>query len=110
MALGSAPELEQVHRLAGRELHHVADAICERNGVCGLLRKVLGERAVQLRGAFQALGVRFGETCCFDDLWNGVAKRGRERLPLDGEHAMSLQVAKGAVVRDDVEAVARALK
>jgi hypothetical protein len=33
-----------------------------------------------------------------------------ERLPLEREQAVALQVAKGAVVGEDVEAVARALE
>ena len=32
---------------------------------------------------------------------------GRERLPLEGQHPVALQVAEGAVVAEDVEAVAR---
>ncbi len=45
-----------------------------------------------------------------DQLGPDVAVVGRERLPLDGQHAMPLQVAERAVVGEDVEAVVDALE
>ena len=45
-----------------------------------------------------------------DGLGPGEAVAGVERLPLDGQHAVALQVAEGAVVGQDVEAVVGALE
>ena len=41
-----------------------------------------------------------------DLLGHAGAEVGRQALPLDGQHAVALQVAERAVVRDDLEAVA----
>ena len=38
------------------------------------------------------------------------AEMGPERLPLDGQHPMALQIAKRAVVRDDLKPVAQGLE
>jgi len=45
-----------------------------------------------------------------DGLRLDVAVVGRERLPLDGQEAVALQVAERAVIGHDVEAVAGSLE
>jgi hypothetical protein len=43
-------------------------------------------------------------------LGNPCAQIRRQRLPLDRQHPVALQISEGAVVRDDLEPVAERLK
>src|SRR5580704_19675055 len=52
----------------------------------------------------------FPETRLGDEVGHVVPERDTETLPLDGEHAMALQIAERAVVRDELEAVVGALE
>src|SRR5215210_3855243 len=106
MALAPGAQLDQMHRLAGVQVEHVADAVGEAQRV----RRELGTACLDEAGM---LGVRalepapeeVGDPCGLELLGDLRPEVGREPLPLDGEHAMALQVAEGAVVGYDLEAV-----
>ena len=102
----------QVHRLAGVHLHHVADAVGQRHGVGRLRRerRAASDLVELARTAPSTPSYRSAEPGLGDGVGHVVPERGAEGLPLDGEHAVALQVAEGAVVGDDVEAVVGALE
>ena len=111
MARRRGAQLEQVHRLARVHLHHEADA---------------GTRATPRTTPARGTGrrARRRATPSAPSRRRTVARgrlrrsprgrrsraRVRQRLPLDREHAVTLQVAERAVVGEDVEAVVDALE
>src|SRR3954447_2307399 len=111
VALTPRAELHQVHGLAGVHVEDVADAVPEGERVGGDLGPprlhqacVLGPRALEAG----AIGV--GTPARLELLGYPGAEVGREPLPLDGEHAVALEVAEGAVVRHHLEPVAESLE
>ena len=65
---------------------------------------------MQALGAFQGLEEAAGKTGRLDQLGHLEAEVGAERLPLDGEHPMALEVPERPVVGHDVEPVGSALE
>ena len=111
VALAARAQLDQVHRLAGVEVEHVADPVGEAERVGRLLGEagvgeplVLGPRDLE-RPLELAAEPRF-----LDLAGDAGAEVGAEPLPLAGQHPVALEVAEGAVVGDDLEAVAQRLE
>src|SRR5262249_9917195 len=111
VALPTGAELDQVHCLAGVEVERVADPVCEAEGVRRLLGEPGGDETLvlaagDLQGALELVArSRFA-----DLLWDSGPQVRAEALPLDGQHAVALEVAEGAVVGDDLKAVAQRLE
>ena len=112
MALPARAQLDQLHRLTGVEVEHVADAVAEAQRVHRETR-VVARRDQPLVGLARELecaavvvaGARR------DDLFRHTgAEVGGQLLPLHGQHPVALEVAEGAVVGDDLEAVAQRLE
>ncbi len=99
-----------MHGLARVELHDVTDPMGQRDGVHRLLGEVGRQRAVEILGPFDRLGVAVAESGLGHDLGHVVAETDAETLPLDGEHPVPLQIAERAVVGDQFEAVVGALE
>ena len=112
MPLAAGAQLDQLHRLAGVEVEDEADPVAEaqrvRRGVWRP-RPSAAARTRRLRDLERAavLVAAAGE---LDLLGNAGAEVGRQRLPLDRQHPVALQVAERAVVGDDLEAVAQRLE
>src|SRR3954447_27011756 len=104
MALAARAQLAEVHRLAGVQVEDVTDAIAEAERVGGGLRQAGGLQAIELaarqleRPLVVATGARLANL-----LGDPGAELGTEPLPLAGQHPMALQIAKAAVVGDDLE-------
>ena len=111
MALAAGAQLDQVHRLARVQVEDVADAEGEAERVGGeLLEPGGGEPLVLVAGDFQG-PLEFAADARFAHLLGDArAEVGAEPLPLHGQQAVALQVAEGAVVGDDLEAVAERLE
>ena len=105
VSLRPRAQLDEVHRFTRVELHDVADAVRQRDRVRGLLGEVRQEGAVQVLRPSDRLVVALTETGIGDDPRHVVAERDAEPLPLDRQHSVTLQVAKRAVVGDELEAV-----
>src|SRR4051794_24056456 len=111
MPFTSRAQLDQMQRLAGVELEDVPDAEGEAECVRRLLDeafaaqpRVFGARDVERTLVVSAEAGR-------DELVRDVrAQVRRQPLPLAREETVALQVAKGAVVGDDLEAVAQRLE
>jgi hypothetical protein len=111
VALRRRAQLDHVHRLPRVQLHVEADAVGHRHRV----RRDLGEprrgdRVVEVGRLAEdpapvALGARLG-----DRLRHHGAVARREALPLERQEPVALQVAERAVIREEVEAVGRALE
>src|SRR4051794_19276742 len=111
VALAAGAQLDELHRLARVEVEHVANAEAEAEGVGGLAFAALAGEALPFRrrelvGAAHRVAAAGG----LDLLGHAGAEVRSEALPLHGEHAMALEVAEGAVVGDDLEAVAQRLE
>ena len=112
VALAAGAQLDQVHRLAGVEVEHVADPVAEAERVGAALAQagarealVLGARALErARGRGRRSPPRRPPP------GRSAPRSGVSALPLDGEHPVALEVAEGAVVGDDLEAVAQRLE
>ena len=109
--LGRRAQLDDVHRLAGVQLHIETHPVRHRDRVRGDLGQPGGhDRVVELGRPPEdlrpvGLGARRR-----DRLGHHGAVVRREPLPLEGEQAVALQVAERAVVTQDVEAVRRPLE
>ena len=111
VALAGAPQFREVHRLACVHVQHVADAVPEAQRVGGGVDQAgVAEALVLHAGAVQRALVQLTAAGGDDLLGHLGAEVGREALPLDGEHPVALEVAEGAVVGDDLEAVAHRLE
>ena len=88
----------------------VANAKRQGHGVLRLLGEFVTQVVVEVGRAAQRLLVAIGETGLANHLGHVVAEVDGERLPLDGEQTVALQVAKGPVVGDQLEAVVGALE
>ena len=103
-------QLDEVHRLARVHLHREPDPVRERHRVRRLLGEPVDERVVERRRAAHGV-VELGAEPGFVDRFGDVVTVQRaQRLPLDREHPVALQVAERAVVGDDVEAVVDAFE
>src|SRR4051812_43476646 len=111
MALAPGAQLDELHRLAGIEVEHVADAEAEAQRVGRLALAALGAQALPLgrRGLVGAAHV-VAAAGRLDLLGHAGAEVRRQPLPLDGQHPVALEVAEGAVVGDDLEAVTQGLE
>src|SRR3954454_5776243 len=111
VALAPRAQLDRVHRLAGVHVEDVADTEAEAERVGGgVVHPARREPLVLFLGALERPRVEIARAGVDDLLGHAGAEVGRERLPLDGEHAVALEVAERAVVRDDLEAVAQRLE
>ena len=110
MALGSRAQFYEVHGLAGVHLHGVADSKRERHHVLALLGELVSHLVKEGRRTLERLLVPVGEARLADNLRHIESEFDVERLPFDGHEAMTLEVAKRAVVSDELEAVVRALE
>src|SRR5581483_3637471 len=93
--LGRRPQLEDVHRLPGVHLHGEADAVGERHGVGGLEGERSGEFLVELGRGGHGLLEQITDARLAHRPGHLVAVANRQRLPLDRQHAVALQVAEG---------------
>ena len=111
MALGRCPQLDQVHRFPRVHVHVEPHAVGHHHGVRGgLVQPVRAHLLVQIRGLVHhdaPLGERTG---VLDRFGFRVAVTGAERLPVQRQQAVSLQIAEGAVVGEHVEAIAGAFE
>src|SRR5215204_4767217 len=111
MALAPRAQLDELHGLAGVEIEHVADAVAEAERVSGLAFASLAGQSVPLGVRdLERPPVAIAAAGGLDLVGHAGAEVGRQALPLHGEHAVALQVAEGAVVGDDLEAVAQRLE
>ena len=100
-----------MHRLAGVEVEDVADAEAEAERVRrGVAQAGGGEALVLLLRALERARVEVARAGLDDLVGHAGAEVGRQALPLHGQHAVALKVAEGAVVGDDLEAVAQRLE
>ena len=107
---GLGPQLRQVHRLARRHLHHEPDPVGHRHRVLRDIGQTRGrDRLGGLARAVHHAAPVGLEPGFHDRVRHVVAERRGQALPLEGERAVALEVAVGAVVADDVEPVLRAL-
>ena len=110
MTLGGGPQLEHVHRLSGVHLDGEADAVREGHRVRGLVGELGRQRVVETGRDRHGLLVGLGQARLDDGLGDVVAVGGRQRLPLDRQHPVPLEVPEGPVVAQDVEPVVGALE
>jgi len=111
VALAAGAQLDQLHRLARVEVEHVADAVAERQRVERLALAPGGDQALPLLARdLQAAAERLADPGRVQLFGHFGAEVRAQALPLDREHAVALQVAEGAVVADDLEAVAQRLE
>ena len=104
-------QLDHVHRLAGVEVHVEADAIGHGHGIgrdVGQARAV--ERVVHRRRLVHHAHPVGGEARLAELLRHHVAVARRQPLPFEREQPVALEIAEGAVVAEDVEAIAGALE
>src|SRR4051812_49450693 len=110
MALAPGAQLDELHRLAGVQVEHVAQAVAEAQRVGRLALAALAGQALPRRaGGLERTAVVVADAGGLDLLGHAGAEVRGELLPLDGEHPVALQVAERAVVRDDLEAIAQRL-
>ena len=111
MALRRGPELEDVHRLAGVHLHVEADPVGHAHGVGRHRGEALGGQGVvkRRRGLHDAPPVGAAAPL-LHRLRHRIPVAGTERLPLERQEPVPLEVPKRAVVREDVEPIARPLE
>ena len=111
VALAAGAQLDELHRLARVEVEHEADAVAEAERVGrGVLQPAAAQRLVGLGRALQPGAVRVADPDGVELLWHLGAEVRRERLPLNGQHPVALQVAERAVVGHDLEPVAQRLE
>src|SRR3954470_20160482 len=111
MALTTGAEFDQVQRLARVELEDVPDAIGEAERVGRLIGKVFAAQPLVLgAGRLEGARVLRAQARLLDLVRNVGAEVRRQPLPLAREQTVPLQVAKRAVVGDDLEAVRERLE
>ena len=111
MACRGRAQLDGVHRLAGVHLHVEPHAVGHRDAVRRDGAKACArERVPHLGGLVHDALPVVAAAGLVHGLGHDVAVVRRERLPLEGQHAMALQVAERAVVAEHVETVRRALE
>ena len=108
VALAAGAQLDQVHRLAGVQVEHVADPVAEaeRVGRGVVQARRPSSRSNSAREISSARSYSSPTPGLADLLRDAGAEVGPEPLPLAGQHPVALQVAEAAVVGDDLEAVA----
>src|SRR5258708_28607891 len=100
-----------MHRLAGIEVEHVAHPVCQPKRVGSVLLEALVDQKLRgLSRAFEPAAELAAQARVLDLLGHLSAEVWGQDLPLDGQHAVALQVTEGAVVGDDLEAVAEGLQ
>src|SRR5258708_2501310 len=100
-----------MHRLAGIEVEHVAHPVCQAQRVGSVLLEALVDQKLPgLSRAFEPAAELAAQARVLDLLGHLSAEVWGQDLPLDGQHAVALQVTEGAVVGDDLEAVAEGLQ
>src|SRR5438477_2955463 len=99
-----------MHGLAGVQVEHVADSIAEAQRVGGRIGETTRLKALELdpRDLERAL-VGTAHARLADLVRGPGAQVGPQALPLAGQEPVTLEIAKAAVVRDDLEAVAHRL-
>src|SRR5688500_7322253 len=111
MALAARAQLDQVHRLARVHVEHVAEAVAQRERVVRELRAAgAGAARVLLARALETGAVQVAHARLVELVGHARAQLRAERLPLNREEPVALQVAEGAVVRHHLEAVPERLE
>ncbi len=103
--LRSRAQLEQVHRLTRVHLHREADAVGHRERVRRLLWELRRQRPIELGGPLHRGIELLRASGGVDRVGPVESVTRRQRLPLDGEHAVTLEVSERAVVSENVEPV-----
>ena len=108
VALAARAELDQLHRLAGVEVEDVADPVAEAQRVWGDRGEAAtGETVVLVARDLEGTAVLLSTARELDLFGHAGAQRRAERLPLDGQHPVSLEIPERSVVGDDLEPVAQ---
>ena len=111
VALAARAQLDQVHRLAGVEVERVADPVGEAERVGRVLAQAGVAQALVLAARHLQRPLELAADARLANLVGDPgAEIGAEPLPLAGQHPVALQIAEGAVVGDDLEAVAQRLE
>src|SRR5947208_2697592 len=111
MPLWRRAQLDEVHGLARVHLHDEPDPVRHGHRVLrDALEAGVLDRTRQRRRSFHDVPPVGRGSCLRHVGRDVVAVVGREALPLDRQHAMSLQIAERAVVALDVEPVAGAFE
>ena len=106
MSLRRRAQLDDVHRLARVHLHLETDAIRHHDRVRRGVAEARGHADRAAPPSVHHLAPVVVRRRPHDRLRLGIAMERRQRLPLEREQAMTLQIAKRAVVGEDVETIA----
>ena len=111
MALAPGTQLDQVQRFARIELEHEADPVGETERIRRLVGKPFAAEPLVLDARDLERALIVAAEPGGDQLVRHVgAEVGGQRLPLAREQPVALEIAEGAVVGDDLEAVAQRLE
>ena len=112
MALRRRAQLDHVHRLARVHVHDESHAIRHRHGVLRDDRAGRRSTSASCSAAERSMTSRQSASPPASTSASGcdVAVARRQRLPVDRQQPMTLQIAERAVVGEHVEAIARALE
>ena len=111
VALAARAELDQLHRLAGVEVEDEADPVAEAQRVRRRRREAATAETLVLV-AESSSARRYSSPQPASSTCSGTPapSSGAERLPLDRQHPVALEIPEGAVVGDDLEPVAQCLE
>ena len=91
MALAPGAQLDQLHRLAGVQVEDEADPVTQAERVGSSCLKTLAAQPLVLGGReVKCASIVLTAARKLDLLRNSGAEIRRERLPLDGQHAVAL--------------------
>ena len=111
MSLRSGAQLDQVHRLARVHFHVETDAVGHRHRVRRDGGQTGGvQRIVQLGRGLHHLGPVLVRARGFDGIGLDVAVERGQRLPLERQHPVALQIPERAVVGQHVKPIHRPLE
>src|SRR4051794_29899014 len=111
MTFPARAELDQVHRLARVHVEDVANPVAKAERVWSQVRADAAANPLVLgRGALEPRAVVVCHTGVRELPGDAGAEIGTQRLPLDRQQPVALEVAERAVVGDDLEAVADGLE
>src|SRR5437764_14657848 len=99
MALVPGAQLDELHGLARVYVEDEPDPVAQAQGIGGSAGQAPAAQPVVLgRGGLQGPAVVVAAAGLLDLVWYPGAEIRRQRLPLDCQHAMALQVSERAVV------------